>query len=72
MLSKSVAITNATNNVFTRIMLEGPMQDARRRETKAEMRQRQWQQADGYLMQGSVARAGRGAFGSLNTGGTRS
>ena len=31
MLSKSVAITNATSIVFTRIMLEGPEQDARER-----------------------------------------
>ena len=62
-LSKSVAITSATNIVFTRIMLAGPVQDARRHEMKAEMRQRQWQQADGYLMQGSVARAEGGALG---------
>ena len=35
-LSKSVAITNATNIVFMRIMLEGPEQDARERHVSGE------------------------------------
>ena len=35
-LSKSVAITNATNIVFTRIMLVGPAEDARQRHISGE------------------------------------